>query len=423
MSRKVLIGVGVLAGVAIVAAIAIKTQTFTGDLFGRRKDVPTIMIVTPRMLNDRIDLALSDQKAQTDFVAQIAKTQTEGAKPAVGKPDQTGPSKGNAEQAGNLKAILGSLQDPLAGVLGHDFQASGRFDVVANSKVIDALADFGRGKSQAPKTALGQIKTVAAALKGGKSAKPGKAAEASGSTAATEQTAELDAHGLTQVARKVGADYVLVASMSVPTDESSVVLVRGESPQIIITAQPIISYEIFDARTGQKSFRRSEQLSKPVVEVLRSGYGDASSSLLAVITKLRMRLNQAASRFVLSYVLQEIAPARITRAGDQIVINRGSNDGVQMGAVYQVEREVGDAVREGADAKGKGGRVLERLRTPVGAIRIDRVQERVAVASIASGGPFSRDDVVLFEPRAVGGKAVATASQDGGVALGSRALG
>ena len=454
MSRKVLIGVGALAGIAIVVAIGIKTEVFNGApierLFGGQKDVPTIMIVNQQMLSNQITVAFNDaqfaasindgateaKNGQSQAATSDAKTsgpKTPGAKTADTKtPDTKTPdtkmgektpaskAEDSHKQGANMAMVLSSLQDSFGEALGDAFQSSGRFNVVANPEVIDAMQANGRGATRDQAKGFAGVVDVIRGLKGGHKTSKNTQETAKGAT--VEQTAELRQHGLTQVARKVKADYILVVSMSLPTDQPLIEAARDGTPTVNFVAQPIINYEIYETRNGRKSFRRTEQLAKPLMEGVTYRDGRFSPAPISAYYKLTSRLVKAASQVVLGNVLQEVAPARITRTGDQIVINRGANDGVQLGAVYSVEREVGDAVVEGADAKGKGGLALERLRKPVGQIRIDRVQDRVAVASVASGGPFSRDDVVLFAPSNVGSKAVAAASPDGGVALGSRGL-
>lgn len=110
---------------------------------------------------------------------------------------------------------------------------------------------------------------------------------------------------------------------------------------------------------------------------------------------------------VLEWVLDKLAPARIVQAGDELVINRGANDGIKEGAVYDVEREKVGSIQE-----EDSGTDLGRIRFHVGSIVIESVQERISTARTASDGPFAKNDIVVMPKKRVV-NSVAPVSQGG----------
>jgi hypothetical protein len=421
MSRNILIAVAALAVIALIAAFGFKAFHGAGDLFASKDDTPAIMIVTGDMVQETVtgqiteaavNAALHPDPAAASATAAPAatsdkaatKTAAAGAAPKS-TPVATGP---------NMSLLVQSLQDPFLGALGDEFQQSGRFNVIATPAIKEELAKYGHGEAPSQKS-KGSVtfSGVKALANKGKKDEPAEA-----TAAATQETAEMPARGLKEAAQKLNAKYVLLVSMTLPDSDFRYIR-TGDT--VSMTAQPIVNYEIYDARTGERSYRKSEQLPKAITEVVSVGDSVPRSSL-ETYYKFRTRLNHAAALFVLNNVLQEIAPPRITRTGSQIVINRGANDGVRVGAVYDVERETGATEREGVDDKGKGGRDLEKVRTPVGQIRIDRVQGKISVASSVSGGPFQKDDVVMFSGGVPGSAAGGASGGGDAVALGSRAL-
>ena len=74
--------------------------------------------------------------------------------------------------------------------------------------------------------------------------------------------------------------------------------------------------------------------------------------------------------------------------GGQIVLNIGSRAGVKVGDQLTVER-VGTEIKDPAT-----GKVIRRMTSPVGVIRVVDVDEQSAVANIISGSGFKVGDLV-----------------------------
>ena len=75
-------------------------------------------------------------------------------------------------------------------------------------------------------------------------------------------------------------------------------------------------------------------------------------------------------------------------AGGQIVLNVGSKAGVKVGDQLAVER-VSQEIKDPAT-----GKVIRRLATPVGVLKVVDVDADSAVASVVSGTGFKVSDVV-----------------------------
>jgi len=75
-------------------------------------------------------------------------------------------------------------------------------------------------------------------------------------------------------------------------------------------------------------------------------------------------------------------------AGPQIILNVGSKAGVKVGDQLNVER-VSQEIKDPAT-----GKVIRRLATPVGVLKVTEVDADSAVASVVSGTGFKVSDVV-----------------------------
>ncbi len=79
--------------------------------------------------------------------------------------------------------------------------------------------------------------------------------------------------------------------------------------------------------------------------------------------------------------------------GGQLILNVGSNAGVKVGDQFSVER-VGQEIKDPAT-----GRVIRRLTTPVGVVRVIEVDAESAVADVVSGTGFRVSDAVKTQPQ------------------------
>jgi hypothetical protein len=397
MGRQIIIG---LAGLLVVL-IAIVAVTAGGDLFKGfgKHDAPTIMVISSDLLqqtvavNERRSRA-DDEKAAAAALAKTSPSPTPGAKPDKGagkeaavKADDKQANDKRAEdnrtaaqaQADNMQTVTRAMEDSLGGKVAQDIENSHRFRLIAEAKVVDAMDVYARKSDLSPRTVIQSLM--------------GRTSDSSNSgRAASSERADVLAHGIPEVAAKVHADYTLTITVGEPRfSVDELPPADGQPGRVVMVAQPIVNCEIF-ATKGSQAYRFSNQLAKPITEtVVLDPDTPRVAQILVKLTRLNDRISEAASQQVLALILDRIAPARIVRADGTIVINRGANDGIKEGAIYAVQREVGDAMHEtdsGAD--------LGKLRTDVGSIVIQSAQPRLSTATAASGGPFLKDDIVLL---------------------------
>ncbi|HEY1753617.1 MAG TPA: hypothetical protein VGG29_20335 [Caulobacteraceae bacterium] len=379
MGRNVVIGLAAVVALLVIAVIGVAGRDWIGGMIGGGHETPSVMIVSSDLLGSSI---ASQARAKLDEAAaklgaDVAKKATDAKTAASPAAEPRTPAQ---MQADDLGLVVEAMKDSLGGRVSQALQESGRFQLIASSKVVDAMDVYAKQNNTTRNDLLtrfgGMVVGARTTPKGGTT------------TAATESQSSVLTHGLPEIGQHVGADYVLVVTLGEPHVGAEYAASGGGMPdRFTIIGQPIVNCEIFQTN-GKLAYRFSQQLARPVTETLINA-GGHPAELNAKVDRFYDRLNAAVSQQVLAWALDKIAPARIVQGGSTLIINRGTNDGVADGAVYQVEREVGDAVRDGPD-----GANLGRLRVPEGSIVIQRAQERISTATVASGGPFLKDDVV-----------------------------
>jgi curli biogenesis system outer membrane secretion channel CsgG len=106
----------------------------------------------------------------------------------------------------------------------------------------------------------------------------------------------------------------------------------------------------------------------------------------AAVEKMSSEVIGGRSRVGVRSVVVEGLVAAVT--GAQVIVNVGSRAGVKVGDQLAVER-VGQEIKDPAS-----GKVIRRLTTPVGVLRVVDVDADSAVADVVSGGGFQIKDIV-----------------------------
>ena len=430
MPRHYLIGiVGAALLLAVVALAAIPGAPLSG-LFHPEAASQKVMVVTPTLLANEvksIDATVLQEiadKGKSIADAKPAAAEAKGGKPAAkdkpGEPAPVDPKLAAEKRSADLKMVFGAMEDSLGNAIGQRLQESGRFRLVSNSAVIDALQVYDKknGGAVASGAKAGNLFSFAASAVSNGGSK-GQAAVNQNSESSGYQ------HGLTNIAHNVSADLVMVVSIGDPSFDVGTVQAEGGSPaRIVLRAQPIVNCEMFETHRNGGAWRYSELLPQAITETLvLENEAAPGARLLATYNRLIDRLDKAVSQRVLAWALDKVAPARVVALDDGAVeINRGANDGLTVGAILPVEREEGDVLREGADAKGEGGRVLERATVPVGSISIDSVQKDIARGSVMPGGGRpAKNDIVRIETAVTSAPAAGSQAEAAGGPLGRMA--
>ena len=376
MGRQVIIGLTALVAILTVVTAGVLGREWIAG-FGGKHEAPSIMIITRQVLKTTAE---SSSTKPMEAFANTVETSPPKSQPAkIPGEKQTGRDEGKA-QAANLNLLVEAMEDSLGGRVSQDVEDSHRFRLIASSKVVDAMDAYAKESSLTPANLI----QLAGGMIGG-SSKSGGA-----DSATVKQSTATFSHGITAVGRKVGADYVLVVTIGEPVFSMDVVPADGgQPPRLMMIAQPIVNCEIFQTN-GKLAYRFNKQIDKPIVEVVEGYTGTPVHGLfLAKFNRLNERISEAAAQQVLAWTLDKIAPAKIISTDGKIVINRGSNDGVTIGAIYPVQREVGESIKESDD-----GADLGRVRVDTGSIVIQSVQDRLSTAASATGGPFLKGDIV-----------------------------
>lgn len=183
----------------------------------------------------------------------------------------------------------------------------------------------------------------------------------------------------------VGADYLVFAVLEKAREKRNMLDLPYSSRKIAQNVRDArVRLRIIDVETGKilaaDSFRlRERAFNTTREESERDGY-----SLLDDLGLITAR-----------EVLDVISPAEIV-SEDPLVINRGRNDGYQEGEVLTVMR-AGKAIQDSTGVE------LEPIMTPVGKIRIAKVQDLIAIVEPLEGeakkGDRVRSDHLLGRQR------------------------
>ncbi len=385
MGRQAVIGLAIVAALLALVTAAVFGRDWITDLSGNKNRTPSVMILTSTVLEQAAAINKERRsQAEKGMADQIA-----GKVPKAGVGQNASLGQDGGE---NFSLAVQAMQESLDGKVSQDIDNSRRFTLVPAAKITDALIDYAREVKQPPQNLLQFMSGgMATRTSTAPSANPkGKTDQQAGVQGASTVISQ----GVTTIARKVRADYTLIVTIGEPRFAWDVLPAGNGLPQrVYMVAQPEVNCEIFDSKTN-RAYRFANQLAKPISEtVVVDPQLPLSGQILTKLTRLDDRVSDAASKQVLALILDKIAPARIVQAGSRIIINRGTNDGVREGAVYNVKREVGETIRE----EGTGAD-LGKSRIDVGSIVVASAETATATVSAASGGPFLKGDVLVMTP-------------------------
>jgi curli biogenesis system outer membrane secretion channel CsgG len=94
-------------------------------------------------------------------------------------------------------------------------------------------------------------------------------------------------------------------------------------------------------------------------------------------------------------VLDVAFPARLIQL-NPMVVSRGTNDGVQQGDRFDIQRE-------GAELRGETGAVIGRLKSRIGQVEVVETQENISVVQPVEGRGFQVRDLAVTTLRRTGG--------------------
>lgn len=211
-----------------------------------------------------------------------------------------------------------------------------------------------------------------------------------GETITTEETTRYSAaaneSAIAQAAKMLDATHILAVYVSEPRYQDVHQTVPGSSQHIhVITSSPSISYRLYHRDSGTVIL---SNVTRPV-EPIEVPYIVGSRPQNSAFTEARLALGNHIAEMVASDMMDVIFPAQIVIANnDLLAVDRGNNDGIQVGDIFEVSRN------QGFVSGARGVALNEQVRVPVGTVRVNRVQETLSYVEPLSGGPFQLDDVL-----------------------------
>jgi hypothetical protein len=444
MSRTVLIILGALAAAIVIGVLAWRS-------FGGPKETaeqtPRIAIVTDQLLRAAADAnALAIQQSawianeRNDAIAQMAAgsagTTSAPAQPAPAPAAAPQQQQGNSAQAEFLR---NALTDELEAQINKMLTQSRRFAVMDASSVRSAIerlstvrTEQAQQQQQAARTQTaggalieGAGNAVGQVLQGVQSSTTqvsGTVQQGNDRTsfAGTQVVDSLEKGDLAGAAAELEARYLLAVSLREPRTTREHALVSGEL-KYRIESDPVFVYRLFDVRRNQTVVSDATQLGAPVVvevsipldnQTLEGAIQSANyqTELLKAQRELSNKVQERVARHIADAVLEATFPALLASASP-LMMNRGSNDGVEEGENVTI-------TRRGAEIKD-GDIVIDYEESPVGAARVIEVKANSARLEVTSGAGFAKGDIVR---RTGGGGDGMTATAGGGAGSG-RGLG
>ncbi|WP_156428190.1 hypothetical protein [Novosphingobium sp. FSW06-99] len=403
--QRSLIVLGALMGIMGLMALGVAGRNLYDRYARQSRDVPSIMILSRDLLSDAIvantaadQLKLQNKKFTTDILKDAAPNQARDAR-ATGQAagvDRTQGSDTHEDRNLQLQLLKSSMGDGIALSISDLLRHSHLFNPIAGGLVAGQLAQ------------LHQTRDAELASAGGKASGPAtKVSDTERATRAAAR-AQVSDPTLATMAHNLDAQYVLTVAVTEPDLRVRILPGDKSTPQVHaeLSARPIVHVEVF--AVGGKGFSDSKEimlpgaisrnvpLRLPLIET--NVESDVSEASAAIAVEVDRRVAQA----VVEWLVNEAAPARVVLANNgQFTIDRGSNDGVRVGAVYPVLREVGDDVSGGGVDGAQ--RSLGKQRIPVGSITISGIDTLKSYGTVASGGPFKQGDVVAMTGSGSGG--------------------
>lgn len=359
-------------------------------------------------------IARKEKKSTKDGAADDAQS---GAQSAGEKPP---PTQDQAAQAavGALASLAGAqLEGALIGALAD----SGRFAPLESTKVINAIQQV-QGGALEVRSEGEQNKSTWAKVVSVFGGSTGKQSEKRVAGAGVN-----DQPNLAKVGKSLQVEFFLYVGVEEPS--INIFWERNEitgSGSLVIRAQPTIQYRLFDTREGTVISSAVIRLPRPIIERISENEIREASAVAGLETlvsarnqKVQLAYNKSISILVMRAVLDKIAPAKVTSAAGEYVVNRGANDGWEVGEMFEIHRPSSGRIVE------ESGRALEARRSLLGRVRVVDVQQTISTISPLSGEALEVGDLVLQIPNAktpaqAGGQAAG--SVPGAVALGEAGL-
>lgn len=360
---------------------------------------PRVAIITPTTLDVvRVKSSADEAGGEAD--------NSEDAPPG---PQEDGLEVANAKSEDVATQLLIASIDYLSGNIANELSRTGRLEVVEPlrvNQVIDELARAASTPDQGEVAPTERVELTEEERNGFVSAfirsVQGRSSISDESEFSGTRTDSFETQGpavsnasrsesvyradLAEAAVKLGAKYILVVYVSEPRYE----FFRQDIPDTerhvhVIRADPVISYRLFEGVTGTVVLSEVTSPSKPIEIV----YEDGRLPMSSAYSEAKLSLERAIAEDIVANIIDTVFPPQISSSAvDLITMDRGTRDGILVGDTFEISRDAGEAVGAGNIRLG------ERIREPVGSVRVVRVQNTISYVEALTGGPFLRGDYV-----------------------------
>lgn len=176
----------------------------------------------------------------------------------------------------------------------------------------------------------------------------------------------------------VGADYIIYAKIETFEKESVAINIPYSDTAKIIknTVNTKLYLRVIDTRKG--NIIGAESLDVQISKQAFSGKTPKISDLSVYDDVALSASNEIMDIIFPAYVVNE----------NPYVINRGINDGVKVGDIY-------DVIREGEEITNLQGTSLEKVKSVVGKVTVTNVQETISTLNIINGNVIKGDLLVI----------------------------
>lgn len=186
-------------------------------------------------------------------------------------------------------------------------------------------------------------------------------------------------HDFKDLGTAVGAQYLVLGNLhqlGSGTETKDVPLSERGRTVTKKTAEARLRLRVIDAATS--TVLGADSVHLKVSSMLFEGGKESSDDF---------EFMEQVSKEAANKILDIVFPAKIVST-DPLVISRGTNDSVKVGDEFTI-------LREGKEIKEESGAVIAKLKEPVGAVKVDSVQETVAVVSPLGEAKFDKGDLAV----------------------------
>lgn len=204
------------------------------------------------------------------------------------------------------------------------------------------------------------------------------------------QTADLQ-----KAAKELGAEYILVVATEQP--RTSIVRYKpaySDETRFFVNVEPVFSYRLFQAGASTVLMSKVRRPERAIRVPIDTEYQQSVTFAQAIAQdQANLRLFNQISSLLVRDLIDAVAPAQISTT-DPYTFDRGSADGVRENQIFDISRL---AANQAVDANGA---VLnERVRVPIGSVRVVKTQPNIAYLETVTGGPFEVGNVVEIGDR------------------------